>query len=87
MVRVAIKNSKMISKVSFTCYFTARSNPQVTTLTVEINWIRCTLWFIARSRIIENTLKGCLLLFLVPDGGSNLAGPYSNHFPNPAEQS
>ena len=46
-------------------------------------WIRCTSWFNAGYRIIENNLGGVLILFLAPAGGSNLAGPYIHPSPNP----
>jgi len=49
--------------------------------------IRCTSWFNAGSRIIENNLRGCFFLLLTPAGGSNPAGPYNYAFPNPAGQS
>ena len=45
------------------------------------NWIRCTSWLNAGSRIIENNLRGCFFLILAPVGGSNPAGPYHNPFP------
>ena len=50
-------------------------------------WIRCTSWFNAGYRIIENNLGGVLILFLAPAGGSNLAGPYNNPYPNPVVHS
>ncbi len=49
-------------------------------------WIRCTYWFDAGSRIFENILRLCFFLILAPEGGSNLAGPYPNPFPNPGGQ-
>ena len=49
--------------------------------------IRCTFWFNARSRIIENNLRGWFFLFLAPVVGCNPAGHYPNPFPNPAGQS
>ncbi len=38
-------------------------------------------------RISENNFRGCFFLFLIPAGGSNPSGPYSNHFSNPVGQS
>ena len=49
--------------------------------------IRCSFWFIAGSRIIENSFKGYFFLFLATVGGTNPAGPYPNQLPNPAGQS
>ena len=49
--------------------------------------VRCTSWFNAGSRIIENNLRGCNLLFLAPAGSSNPVGPYTNPLPKPAGQS
>ena len=37
-------------------------------------WIRCTVWFNAGSRIIENNLMGWFLVFLAAVGGANPAG-------------
>ena len=48
----------------------------------EENWIRCTSWLKAGSRIIENNFRGCSFLFLAPAGGSNPAGPYPHPFLN-----
>ena len=51
-------------------------------------WIRCTCWFNAGSRIIENNFRGCFLQIIAPVGGSNAAGPYpTNPLPNPAGHS
>ena len=49
--------------------------------------IRWTFWFDARSMIIENNLRWCFFLFLVPARGSNHARPFPNPFTNPARQS
>ena len=45
--------------------------------------IRCTFWFNAGSRIIDNTLIVCFFLFLAPAGGSNQAASYPYTFSNP----
>ena len=48
------------------------------------NRIRCTSWFNAGSRIIENDLADCFFLFLL---FSYPEGFYSNPSPNPVGQS
>ncbi len=48
--------------------------------------IRCTFWFNAGSRINENKLETCFVLFLALVGSSNPAEPYHNPFSNPAGQ-
>ena len=38
-------------------------------------WIRCTSWFNAGSRIIENNFRDCFFLFLAPRRAITLWGP------------